>query len=101
MAIWRATHPHKDKLKAHLNKPFGGANATLVAVNDLPGEVQDIATRAANCMNREVTGIDILQDKKTGAWYVLEVNNAPQLRSGAFISKKTEIIAKFFDKEVV
>jgi len=101
LAVWRAAHPSEKPLKAHLNKPQGSVNASLVPVDDLSHEVHDIAARAAHCLGREVAGVDLVQDKDSGAWFVLEVNNAPQLRSGSFVPEKTEMIAKFFDKEVI
>lgn len=101
LAVHRSPKPAKDPLKAHLNKPAGGDNASLVAVKELPSEVKDIAARAAHCLGREVVGIDILQDKTAGTWYVLEANNAPQLRSGSFVPEKVKMVARFFDKEVL
>jgi D-alanine-D-alanine ligase-like ATP-grasp enzyme len=51
-------------------------------------------------MGRQVAGVDLVQDKLSGTWYILEVNNAPQLRSGSFVDEKAAMIAKFFDKEL-
>lgn len=100
LAVSRSPHKHKDPLKRHLNKPAGGANAKQLDVNDVPMEVREIAVAAANCLNRQVAGVDILQDKVTGAWYILEVNNGPQLRSGRFVAEKTAALAKYLDKEL-
>ena len=100
LAVLRTPYNQPDKMKAHLNKPHGSVNAKLVDLEDVPGELHEIALRAANCMDRQVAGVDILQDKHTGVWYVLEVNNAPQLRSGSFEDDKVQMIARFFDKEL-
>ncbi|MDB5164968.1 MAG: hypothetical protein JWL89_594 [Candidatus Saccharibacteria bacterium] len=100
LAIWRSATPHKDKLKSHLNKPRGSANAVNVLLDEVPGEAQDLALRSASRMNRQVAGVDIVQDKNTGAWYVLEANNDPQLRTGSFIDAKAEMVAKYFEREL-
>jgi glutathione synthase/RimK-type ligase-like ATP-grasp enzyme len=100
LAIWRSAHQHKDPLKSHLNKPSGGSNASLVNIEELPAKVRELAEKAAGCMERQVAGVDLLQDNKTGAWYILEANNAPQLRNGSFSEEKIRIMAKFFDKEL-
>lgn len=100
LAIARTTHPHADPLKQHLNKPSGSANATLVDVEEIPLEVRELAIKAAICLDRQIAGVDLLQDKQTGDWYILEVNNAPQLRGGAFQEQKAAMMAKFFDKEL-
>lgn len=100
LAIWRSAHTHSDQLKAHLNKPAGGVNAKLVDLSDISGEVHDICTRAAVALDRQVSGIDLVQDKETKRWYILEVNNAPQIRKGSFQDKKAEAMAQFFDREL-
>jgi glutathione synthase/RimK-type ligase-like ATP-grasp enzyme len=100
LSIWRAAVSHKEPLKKHLNKPLGSANAHVVKFADVPLEVRDLAIRAADRLDRQVAGVDILQDKTTHKWYILEVNNAPQLRSGPFLLEKAKAVAAFFDKEL-
>ena len=51
-------------------------------------------------MQREIAGIDVIQDRKTKKWYVLEVNNSPQIRSGAFVDEKLKAVAAYFDHEL-
>jgi glutathione synthase/RimK-type ligase-like ATP-grasp enzyme len=87
-------------LKAHLNKPSGSANAIQREYEDVPAEVRELAVRSAHIMQRQVAGVDIVQDKHTKKWYVLEVNNAPQLRSGSFVDEKAKAVAQLFDKEL-
>ena len=100
LAISRSTHPHEDPLKAHLNKPAGSTNAKLVGIDEIPNEARELAIKASVCMERQIAGVDLLQDKHTKAWYILEVNNGPQLRGGSFLDEKVKIIAKYFDKEL-
>lgn len=100
LAIWRASVPHENRLKAHLNKPRGSANASNIPLDSVPGAAQDLALMAASCMNRQIAGVDLVQHNETKEWYVLEANNDPQIRSGSFVSKKAAAVADFFDKEL-
>jgi glutathione synthase/RimK-type ligase-like ATP-grasp enzyme len=100
LAIKRVPSASENPLKAHLNQPRGGANASLLALDEIPPHVQDIGIRAAAVMKREIAGIDIIQDRTTKKWYVLEVNNAPQIRSGTFVDEKLKAVAAYFDHEL-
>ncbi|HLB65990.1 MAG TPA: RimK/LysX family protein [Candidatus Saccharimonadales bacterium] len=100
LAIWRSKIGHKDKLKTHLNKPTGGVNAKLLKVSQVSGSAKDMAVRAAIALDRQVAGVDLVQDSKSKKWYILEANNAPQIKSGAFVDQKTKVIANYFDQEL-
>jgi glutathione synthase/RimK-type ligase-like ATP-grasp enzyme len=100
IAVYRSTHPHKDPLKQHLNKPNGGVNATNLPIAEVDPKVTELAVRGAMCMERSVAGVDLVQDKKTKEWYILEVNNSPQLRTGAYIDQKAVEFARYVDKEL-
>jgi glutathione synthase/RimK-type ligase-like ATP-grasp enzyme len=100
LAIWRDAVGHSNPMKQHLNKPHGSDNAKRVAVSEVPDEVRSLALLGSKCLGRQVAGVDLLQDKITRKWYILEVNNAPQLRSGSFPDEKVQMMADFFDKEL-
>jgi glutathione synthase/RimK-type ligase-like ATP-grasp enzyme len=100
LAILRTSHPHKEPLKRHLNKPAGGLNARKLKLDTVPSEVHDIAARAAMSLNRQVVGVDMIQDKTSKKWYILEANSAPQIRSGSNVDEKAAMIAHYFDKEL-
>ena len=59
-----------------------------------------MAVRAAIALDRQVAGVDLVQDSKSKKWYILEANNAPQIKSGAFVDQKTKVIANYFDQEL-
>lgn len=99
-AVYRKSYDHPDKLKQHLNKPSGGVNAELVDVKSLSSEVLDIAVRSSVCMSRQVAGADVIKDKETGKWYILEVNSSPQIRTGAFAEQKTIDFANFIKRSL-
>lgn len=100
LVVWRTPHIHKDRQKRHLNKPAGSANASLVEPNELPSEARAMAVQAAINLDRQIAGVDILEDKHTKKWYILEVNSAPQIRGGSFVDEKAAAIARYFDKEL-
>lgn len=97
LAVKRDPVANDDPRKAHLNKPHGSSNASLVHKKDVPPPVYDLAIRAAKFMNRQVAGVDLIQDVRDNAWYILEVNNAPQIVGGAFAAEKQKAFAKFID----
>ncbi|HEY4964341.1 MAG TPA: RimK/LysX family protein [Candidatus Saccharimonadales bacterium] len=100
LAIKRASVSNKNPLKEHLNQPAGGANATLVKLDDIPADAKDLAIRAAMVMEREIAGVDILKDQKNNLWYILEANYDPQIRTGRFLDEKLRAVAKFLDSQL-
>jgi glutathione synthase/RimK-type ligase-like ATP-grasp enzyme len=100
LVVRRSAVPHANRLKSHLNKPRGSANAKLVDLADLPGSAHNLAVQAADRLNRQICGVDLVQDKADGQWYVLEANNDPQIRSGSFPAEKVKMVAKFFGREL-
>lgn len=84
----------------HLNNISQGGRATLVGLADIPAEVQEESLRAARLLNREIAGVDMVQDKQTGIWYCLEVNDDPQISSGAFIDEKRAAYGAYIESEI-
>jgi glutathione synthase/RimK-type ligase-like ATP-grasp enzyme len=92
--VFRSTAEHDDPLKSHLNKPRGSANAKGYTLSDIdPGAVA-MARRAALSLERTVVGIDLIQDKNTKKWYVLEANYNPEITSGYDVRQKAKGLAK-------
>ena len=83
----------------HLNNTSAGGNATLVNTQDIPADVKAMAIKSALVLGRQVAGVDLMQSSKTGKWYILEVNNSPQLASGAFLDEKMVAFAKFIKRQ--
>jgi glutathione synthase/RimK-type ligase-like ATP-grasp enzyme len=84
----------------HLNNTSQGSMATLVPIEDLPTQVQTDSISAATLLERGVAGVDMLEDKITGSWYCLEVNDGPQLATGAFVPEKQVAFAKYIETEL-
>ena len=100
LAIHRATIERDEKIKRHLNKLPYSENATLLKLKELDPQVHDLSVRSAVVMNRQVAGVDIIQNSKTKEWFILEVNNAPQVRSGPFLEERKQAVANFFDSQM-
>ncbi len=99
--IYRHPVLNQDPLKRHLNQPKGGANAEILDESHPDWQdIQTLAVRCAELMNRQIAGVDLMKDTNTGKWLVLEVNIEPQLKSGSFTSEKLKALAEFIDNEL-
>ncbi|MFF8430711.1 RimK family alpha-L-glutamate ligase [Streptomyces sp. NPDC016566] len=74
---------------SHLTNTQQGGHATLFEVETFDTEVLRMAVRAAELMDCEVAGVNVVQDRKTRQWYLLEVSSSPAIGSGAFAFEKT------------
>lgn len=81
--------------KSHLNNTSRGASAELIDTQNVTPQQKSLAIKAAMALNRKIAGVDLIQDKKTGEWFVLEVNNSPQLAAGTFMDEKINVLGKF------
>ena len=88
---------HKDSLRAHLNKPHGGMNAHELDVANFDTDVIALVRHATNVMRRNVAGVDIIQDKSSKKWYVLEVNYNPEVVNGVYASQRAVWLAVLLD----
>lgn len=59
-----------------LNNPTRNVAQEIV---ELPSGALMLAQRAAQASGLEIAGVDLIQHKETGEWYVLEVNQSPDL----------------------
>lgn len=71
--------PDGNEQKAHMYKPKGGANATLIDMDKIPAKLMVAAEAAIKSMNRQIASVDCLYDPTTDRAWVLEVNYNPQL----------------------
>jgi len=71
--------PDGNKRLAHMYKPKGGSNATLVNLSDLDESIMRESVKAVKAMNRQFASVDSVFVEETGTTYVLEVNYNPQL----------------------
>ena len=71
--------PDNNEQKAHMYKPKGGLNASLVPLDDVPAEVMQQCSDAIRVANRQIGSVDCIYDASLQRAYVLEVNYNPQL----------------------
>ncbi len=88
-----------DTDRSHLFSRTRNGPAKWLDLLELPSEVHHLAIKGAELLSLDVAGIDTLQDKNTGVWYCLEVNNSPQLMGGAFVAEKMQALGNFFMRE--
>ena len=79
--IFRTLEARADQnaQKAHMFRPKGGANASLLPLAEVPREIVDECQRAIAALNRQIGGVDCIYDPVSQRVYVLEVNYNPQL----------------------
>lgn len=79
--IFRSMHERADgrKDRAHMFKPKGGRNATLLKPRELPRAVAEESFKAVQAMNRQIASVDSIYNPTTNRAYILEVNYNPQL----------------------
>ena len=83
-----------------LTKKVSAGKSMLVDEHKLPGAVREMSITAASVSNIEIAGVDVLQDKNSGLWYCLEVNENPQLVTGSFIKEKEQVFAEYLLKKM-
>jgi glutathione synthase/RimK-type ligase-like ATP-grasp enzyme len=96
MVIYRS----RQNNDTHLNNTSQGGDARLVEATTLSSEVQINSIRAAALMQRDVAGVDMVQNEETGEWYCFEVNDGPQLATGAFLKEKRQAFANYLQREL-
>lgn len=80
----------------HLNNTSQGGVAEELSVAELSEESRTIALQAAQIMQREIAGVDIMLESGTGRAYLLEINASPQVASGALTDRKIELYHQLF-----
>jgi glutathione synthase/RimK-type ligase-like ATP-grasp enzyme len=89
-----------DRQKTHLNNTSRGGTASLVPIETLPPKVQTMCLAAAQLFERQVAGVDIVQDKTNNLWYCLEVNDGPQLATGSFVDEKQAAFVAYLERKL-
>lgn len=78
----------RSQSDSHLNNTSKGGEAAWLDPNELPEEVAKQSVTLARLLRREVTGVDMIQHKETGKFYLLEINNMPQMATGSYVTDK-------------
>ena len=78
----------KSQNASHLNNTSKGGAAQQISVDELPLSVRQECIKIAHLLRREITGVDMIQHAQTGEFYLLEINNMPQMATGSFVAEK-------------
>jgi glutathione synthase/RimK-type ligase-like ATP-grasp enzyme len=63
-----------DKKEFRNNQSLGGSAER----SEIPKKAMDLAKKASKSMGFDISGVDLIKEKGTDNWYVLEENSAPQ-----------------------
>jgi glutathione synthase/RimK-type ligase-like ATP-grasp enzyme len=96
LAIWR----RRQDSSTHLNNTSQGGFAELHDLSEIPSKVQMDSLKALKAVDRDIAGVDMVRDTETGKWYCFEVNDGPQIASGAFTEEKQKAYATFIKREL-
>ena len=80
----RAAIVRKAKAGSHLNNTSAGGSAETLPIKKIPKKALGDCLLAAKVEQLQVAGVDLIISKETGKHYILEVNRAPQLATGAY-----------------
>lgn len=75
---------------SHLNNTSQGAQATLLGLDEIDEETLEMCVAAARHAKLQAAGVDVMFDSRDATAYLLEVNSAPQISSGAFMEEKAK-----------
>lgn len=84
-----------SQTSSHLNNTSQGGSAEIMDVASVNPEILKQSVHMAKLLGRDITGIDIIQDSDTGNFYLLEVNNMPQLSTGSFVNEKSKVLSEY------
>lgn len=85
--------------ESHLNNTSQGALGESVPLSTIPRDAQDAVIRAATVLDRdEFAGVDLMFNSETGQYYILEVNQTPQIENGAEIDKKMTALLTYIER---
>lgn len=88
----------KNQKKEFRNNASLGGNSER---SEIPKKAIEIAKKASKTMGFDISGVDLIKEKGTDNWYVLEVNSAPQFdweeEGKESIADYREVLDKFVD----
>ena len=89
------------KSGSHLNNTSQGGIAEIVPLEEMDKDILDIAIKVSRVERLEVSGVDVVVDKDSGKFYILEVNHAPMISSGSFQDEKSNLYAKMISELLI
>lgn len=83
---------------SHINNTSKGGQATKLPTQTLPDDIVQKARAVSNRLNLMISGVDIMPRYGSDQYVFLEVNTQPQLRKGALLEEKKQLLRQLFDK---
>jgi len=80
---------------SHLNNTSQGGKGELV--DELPKKILSESRELAQAFSIDVGGVDVVQRKTDGRYFFLEINNQPQLATGAEVPAKMKMFKEYLD----
>lgn len=85
----------------HVNNTSSGGAGDLVPLDSVSLAARKMVIDAANSMGREqFSGVDLIINKYTGAPYILEVNEPPEIEEGAESESKMAALFDYIESSV-
>ena len=81
--------------KDHRNNVSLGGKATLIPKEQVDNKIIELAKNASLAVKAQIAGVDVIENDVTNEYFVLEVNNPPQLADGSYVKEKAEAIKEF------
>lgn len=85
---------------SHLSNSSKGASVELIDAEDFPVDILEVVRELCRAANREVAGVDIMFDSKTGEYVILEINFSPQIATGAFVEQKAIKFSEYINEQL-
>ena len=82
---------------SHLNNTSKGGNGKMLSFQQLSPDIRRDALTAVKALKREISGVDVIINNKTGEHYILEVNSTPALATGFATNEKIQAFSKFIE----
>ncbi len=92
----RSRHNTND----HRNNAALGATEEEVSVNFFDQRAVNDAVKAAKLLHRQIAGVDVVIEKKTGKHYILEVNSAPGFTYDTSVLSEAPQVSQYLDHVV-
>jgi glutathione synthase/RimK-type ligase-like ATP-grasp enzyme len=74
--------------------------AIEVEVISPPKELVSISIAAANCLNKDIAGVDLIFDVITNRYYIIEINSKPFFTNDTNVSSEVPQFTKYMDSLV-
>lgn len=69
---------------SHLNNTSAGGTAVLLDITTVSSDIRQLAEKAAEACDLAISGVDVVEHKKTGKLYIFEANQGSQIVTGAY-----------------